>query len=120
MKGSAAHQALPATRIANTIMQVLDRIEPGGDVASVRQIREAPELKDVSKAEFDKAVMDLQNSKQVWLHEHSKPHLASETERQQLVDSGKGDFYVGMARRSAPTSAEKAAQIKQAKRTRGK
>ncbi len=51
------------------------------------------------KAEFDAAVLDLHAKGRVLLHRHDGPQTLPSEERYELVDDGRGTFYVGIGLR---------------------
>jgi len=97
-------QAL-VTELCNTqlaspvpLLAALERIEPRkGLVVAISKLRHDPELQNIPKADFDRAAMELFAQRHVYLHDHSAPHTLSAAERDELIDDGKGNYYVGIA-----------------------
>lgn len=86
--------------IAATILETLDRIEPRrGLVVAISKLRRAPELARSGKQQFDAAAMSLFAGRRVFLHDHTAPHTLTAVEKEDLVTDGKGNYYVGIARR---------------------
>lgn len=89
---------LPATAVPSQIMEALERMEPRkGLVVAVAKLRRAPQLQGASKPDFDAAAVELFRQRRVFLHDHSAPHALSAAERDELIDDGRGKFYVGIA-----------------------
>lgn len=81
------------------LVEAMNRIEPGaerGALVGARELRHAVQL---SKAEFDRAVLELARHGRLSLHRHDYAASLSPTERDDLVTDGDGTYYVGMALR---------------------
>lgn len=85
------------TGTAQTIARVFEAIEPRTNVLiPVQRLRAAPELRNLTKEEFDRAVLDLFALHRVMLHEHHGPYTLSEPERRELVADGGERYYAGI------------------------
>lgn len=71
---------------------------PLGALLSVREVRARAGL---SKPVFDNLALEFARKNLVTLHHHDFPSSLSATERAQLIDDGKGTFYIGIAPRRA-------------------
>ncbi|MDX1983406.1 MAG: hypothetical protein SFV51_24250 [Bryobacteraceae bacterium] len=82
---------------AQTVARVFEAIEARTNVLiPVQRLRAAPELRNLSKEEFDRAVLDLFALHRVMLHEHHGPYTLSESERRELVADGGERYYAGI------------------------
>lgn len=78
------------------ILEAMPRLErPGLEVASVR-LRRNLGIDATSKAEFDRAVLDLRDKKRVYLSKHHDPWGLTELDRMELIDGGDGSYYVSV------------------------
>ena len=72
---------------------------PPGALLSVREVRQRSGL---PKAVFDALALSFASKNLVTLHHHDFPASLSASERAQLVEDGKGTFYIGIALRRPP------------------
>lgn len=69
---------------------------PPGALLSVREVRERAGL---PKAVFDALALSFASKNLIVLHHHDFPSSLPAAERAQLVEDGKGTFYIGIAQR---------------------
>jgi hypothetical protein len=67
---------------------------PGQALLSVRELRSRVALR---KERFDAVALDLMRSRKVSLHYHDHPASLPEAERSELVQDGRGRYYIGIA-----------------------
>lgn len=72
---------------------------PPGGLLSVREVRARAKL---PKAVFDALALSFASKELVTLHHHDFPASLSASERAQLIEDGKGTFYIGIALRRPP------------------
>jgi hypothetical protein len=95
---------LPAANLEHRILEKL-KGKPGG--LSLIELRESlgPQKRVLLsvqrqlKADFDEAVLALYRDRRVYLDRHDHPLRLSDTERQNLVCDGVGNYYVGITLR---------------------
>jgi hypothetical protein len=110
----------PTSKPTNTIEQAatfrkalaaVSAENPPGALLSVREVRARARL---PKAVFDALALNFASKNLVTLHHHDFPSSLSAPERAQLIEDGKGTFYIGIALRrpeSAPTTTEKSLNL---------
>lgn len=72
---------------------------PPGALLSVREVRARANL---PKGVFDALALSFASKDLVTLHHHDFPSSLSVSERAQLIEDGKGTFYIGIALRRPP------------------
>ncbi len=78
------------------ILEAIRSLEPvPGVPVSTQRLRN--HLKAISKSEFDRAAIKLRDTEKIFLSLHHDPHNLPQPERDLLVDSGDGNFYVALA-----------------------
>ncbi len=96
MLGGDAPDAMPAaTDLPSAILAVVRLVSYRG-VLAISLLRK---LLNRPKPEFDSAVLDLKAKGLVLLHAHHGPLALPAEERYELVDDGRGTFYVGVGLR---------------------
>jgi len=86
----------------DTIMNAMLTLRPdakGGALLEIRRLRAAVTW---PKDRFDRALLDLAGSGAVSLHHHDHASGLSAAEREALVADGRGNFFLGVAYRTAP------------------
>ena len=81
------------------LISLMHRLEPGasrGALVGARDLRRAAGL---PKAAFDQAIFSLAKAGQVSLHKHDYPASLTETEREELITDGHGQYFIGVALR---------------------
>ncbi len=83
----------------NLERSILDRLKgkPGG--VSLIEVRASLKAGGKAKAEFDKAVLSLYQSRLVYLDQHDHPLRLSDADRRDLVFDGIESYYVGITLR---------------------
>lgn len=97
-KPTASKSASPIEQAA-TFRKALGAVtaeNPAGALLSVRDVRARAAL---PKAVFDALALSFASKGLVTLHHHDFPTSLSATERAQLIEDGKGTFYIGIAAR---------------------
>lgn len=80
------------------LMHQLHASASRGTLVSTRDLRRAASL---PKATFDRAVLELARAGQVSLHKHDFPASLTESERDELIADGYGNFFIGLALRQS-------------------
>lgn len=104
---SKARNTLEQAAIFRKALDVVSAANPPGALLSVREVRARAAL---PKVVFDVLAVNFASKHLITLHHHDFPTSLSAAERAQLIEDGKGTFYIGIALRrpeSAPTSTEK-------------
>lgn len=70
---------------------------PGG--LSMRELRARVQGPGSAKDVFDRAVLYLYEARRVYLDRHDHPSLLSDSEREELVSDGAGNYYTGITLR---------------------
>jgi hypothetical protein len=71
--------------------------KPGG--LSMRELRARLQGPDSAKDVFDRAVLSLYQARRVYVDRHDHPSLLSDSEREELVSDGAGNYYTGITLR---------------------
>lgn len=71
--------------------------KPGG--LSMRELRARLQGPDSAKDVFDRAVLSLYEARRVYLDRHDRPSILSDSEREELVSDGAGNYYTGITLR---------------------
>ena len=66
-------------------------------LVTMRQLRQSEWLREVSKEDFDRAVLDLARTQRIALSQHSAPFHLSEAEREYLIRDDRGVYYGGVS-----------------------
>lgn len=85
------------------LVSLMRELEPGasrGALVGARDLRRAAGL---SKGAFDQAAFDLAKEGQVSLHRHDYPASLTDSEREELITDGQGQYFVGLALRQSGT-----------------
>ncbi len=77
-------------------MAELNQLRRHGGLISVRELRLSLQAQLPDKQEFDKTLLKLAQTGQVWLFRHDYAASLPEAERQALVTDGKGIYYNGI------------------------
>jgi len=88
--------------VSQRLLAALPQVEPRaaeGAPVSLTRLREWPGLKDLPKAVFDRAALELAVRGVVVLNRHDYPASLSDEERQKLVQDDRGCCYIGIALR---------------------
>jgi len=99
----ALEQAPPAAvaDLRQRILACLSTVEPvAGLPVSARKLRQHESLRDVPKADFDRAVLELRDARRVSLHPHGDAWNLPSGEREQLVADPSGNHYVAVSIRT--------------------
>jgi hypothetical protein len=96
--------AVPGARILPAhppvdLIRMMRRIEPGADRGALIGARDLRREAQLEKQHFDQAVLELARQGKVSLHRHDYPTGLTESEREDLVYDGAGNYYVGVALR---------------------
>ena len=93
--------APPAETCVVNLLDLLRRLDSGttrGTLVTARDLRQAAGL---PKSTFDREVLNLARSGQVSLHKHDFPASLTESERDELIADGHGNFFIGLALRQS-------------------
>jgi hypothetical protein len=88
----------PAADTASVRDQILDRLREDLELnnrplAKVADIRRLFDFQDLSKGEFDEAVLELRRQQVIELDRHDHPESLSPEQRNELVSDGNGNFF---------------------------
>ncbi len=99
LRSAAQPAASPVT--ANLEQRIVDKLtgRPGG--LSLRELRAWIEVPGNAKDVFDRAVLALYQSCRVYLDRHDRPSALSDSEREELVSDGAGNYYIGITLRGS-------------------
>jgi hypothetical protein len=84
------------------ILEQMVEVEPAalnGALVSLRDLHRSLEFKDIDKDAFDAAVLRLAEQGRVSLHRDDHPGALAEEQREEGVTDGRGNYYIGIARR---------------------
>jgi hypothetical protein len=81
--------------LAGRILTRMSEVEPRARTGALVSFRDVRRGMQVGKEAFDRAVVELANGGRIYLHQHSFPAGLSEAERKDLVDDGRGHFFIG-------------------------
>jgi hypothetical protein len=85
--------------LLQTIYDRITMVEPAapiGALVSVRELRRALDFQNLSKTEFDRALLALADSQRVLLHAHDFPGSLSPADRAAMVEDEQGHVYIGV------------------------
>lgn len=101
--GRAMGATPSTTETIPDLLEVLRALDPAADrggLVPARDLRRAAERRAggrLDKRAFDGAVLALSRQGRLSLHRHDHVSALSETEREELVTDGAGNYYVGVA-----------------------
>jgi hypothetical protein len=78
------------------ILEAITRLQPPGQKRALVSIRELRRTMNLSKKDFDRAVLSLASQGKVALHHHDFPTSLSQAEREALVQDERGTYYIGV------------------------
>lgn len=99
LRGLAAEleRPVPRTNLSATILAAVHAIEPRpSQLVSVRRLRLAPELADVSKRALDVALVAMWRGGKLWLSQHHDPAGLTEDDRFLMAQDEEGNNYVAV------------------------
>ncbi|WP_437229449.1 hypothetical protein SH661x_001446 [Planctomicrobium sp. SH661] len=101
MSGSTPAQPSLSSQGDIDLVQLIHRLEPGASQGALVAARDLRRLSGMQKSSFDDLVLRLARTQELALHRHDYPASLSESEREDLVHDGAGNYYVGIALRGA-------------------
>jgi hypothetical protein len=88
--------------LEDKIWDLLPKLEAEKDVpVSTARVRRALGAAEVSKKEFDAAVLQLRDLRRVYLSQHDHPLALSAEDRDWLIEGKDGRYYVAITRRES-------------------
>jgi hypothetical protein len=101
--GSSSTERVSVAESLPDLIDILRELDPAADrggLVATRDLRRGAERKQgarIDKRAFDAAVLSLSREGRLSLHRHDHASGLSETERDELVTDGAGNYYVGVA-----------------------
>jgi hypothetical protein len=98
--GSTSDTSSRRARIESVDLEsLMRRVEPAADRGALVAPRQLRPLTNMTKGDFDRAVLELAAAGRISLHRHDYVASLTDDERNDLVTDGLGTYYVGLALR---------------------
>jgi hypothetical protein len=89
----------PMPRMEQMIIDKTLELKPVARNQALVSVLEIRKALNMSKADFDTAILELAKREKIFLHKHVYPAQLNTNERKQMVTDGEGNYYMGIVLR---------------------